>query len=417
MSEPTVRFSANKFWMNWQSLSRAHEFDNLMHAGFKKWPAAFSTDYMKVSELGPLEKWASELRQLDIQTLIVIGIGGSSLGGIALKALIDPHSDRLVFWEGPHPSKMQRIAQLAETRQTALLFVSKSGTTLETRANLSLFRQFFPGVPEYFVTSEPAAIKDLGANAQNTFLIPKDLGGRFSIVSPVGMMPAMFLDYNARSFLTAFAEANAQWEISIPVAENVAKQTAIHFYNLFAARFTGVAFWIYAADLVDWGRWLVQLWAESLGKKPHIAALPMVVQGPEDQHSLLQYFMEASNRHLHCFVHTESYGSRDSLITAEARGEFADKSLSQILQAQMKSIESALSTKERPVAEYLLSDLSEAEMARWFCFWMHVVSYLGYLWEVNPFDQPGVEAGKIICKKLLRGEAVEEAVQPVFDLR
>ena len=69
------------------------------------------------------------------------------------------------------------------------------------------------------------------------------------------------------------------------------------------------------------------------------------------------------------------------------------------------------------MAEYLLSDLSEAEMARWFCFWMHVVSYLGYLWEINPFDQPGVEEGKIICKKLLRGEAVEEAVQPVFDLR
>ncbi|MCX7633422.1 MAG: hypothetical protein N2Z22_08840, partial [Turneriella sp.] len=326
------------------------------------------------------------------------------------------HSDRLVFWEGPHPMRMQKIAQLAETRQTAVLFISKSGTTLETRANLALFRQFFPNVPEYFVTSEPAAIRDLGATEKNTFLIPKNLGGRFSIVSPVGMMPALFLDYNAKAFLSAFAEANARWEISIPVAENVAKQTAIHFYNLFAARFTGVAFWVYAADLVDWGRWLVQLWAESLGKKPHIAALPVVVQGPEDQHSLLQYFMDASNRYLHCFIHTESYGSRDSLITADARGDFADKSLSQILQAQMTSIESALTSRERPVAEYLLSDLSEAEMARWFCFWMHVVSYLGYLWEINPFDQPGVEAGKMICKKLLRGEAVEPPVQPVFDI-
>jgi hypothetical protein len=236
-----VRFSANKFWMNWQSMGRAQELDALMHAGFKKWPAAFSTDYMKTSELAPLEKWAAELRQLDAQTLIVIGIGGSSLGGIALKALIDAHSDRLIFWEGPHPSKMQKIAQIAEQKQTAVLVVSKSGTTLETRANLSLFRQFFPGVPEYFVTSEPAAIRDLGANSKNTFLIPKELGGRFSIVSPVGMMPAMFVDYNVKAFLTAFDEANAEWEISIPVAENVAKQTAIHFYNLFAARFTGVA--------------------------------------------------------------------------------------------------------------------------------------------------------------------------------
>ena len=78
MSDPTIRFSANKFWMNWQSLGRAHELDNLMHAGFKKWPAAFSTDYMKVTELAPLEKWASELRQLDAQTLIVIGIAMTS---------------------------------------------------------------------------------------------------------------------------------------------------------------------------------------------------------------------------------------------------------------------------------------------------------------------------------------------------
>lgn len=411
-----VRFSANKFWMNWQSLGRAHELDNLMHAGAKKWPAAFATDFMKVSELAPIEKWAAELRQLDAQTLIVVGIGGSSLGGVALKALINRHSDKLIFWEGPHPATMQHIAQVAENKQTALLFVSKSGTTLETRANLALFRQFFPGVPEYFVTSEPQQIKDLGATAKNTFLIPKNLGGRFSIVSPVGMMPALFVDYNVKAFLTAFAAANTEWEISIPVTENVAKQTAIHFYNLFAARFSGVAFWVYASELVDWGRWLVQLWAESLGKKPHITALPIVVQGPEDQHSLLQYFMEAANRHLHCFVHTESYGSRDSLITGEVKGDFADKSLSQILTAQMRSIEAALSAKERPVAEYLMSGLSETEMARWFCFWMHVVSYLGYLWEINPFDQPGVEAGKIICKKLLRGEAVEAAVEPVFDI-
>ncbi|HRP70940.1 MAG TPA: hypothetical protein PLY93_15565, partial [Turneriella sp.] len=278
----TIRFSANKTWMNWQSLARAHELDMLMHTGFKKWPAAFSTDYMKVDELAPIEKWAAELRQIDAQSLIVIGIGGSSLGGIALKALTDPHSDRLVFWEGPHPIHMQHIAQVVENRQVALLFISKSGTTLESRANLALFRQFFPGVPEYFVSSEPEKIQDLGSTAQNTFLIPKNLGGRFSIVSPVGMMPALFVDYNVKIFLTSFAEANAEWEITIPVAENVAKQTAIHFYNLFAARFTGVAFWVYASELVSWGHWLVQLWAESLGKKPHITALPMVVKGPED---------------------------------------------------------------------------------------------------------------------------------------
>ncbi|MBV6493281.1 MAG: Glucose-6-phosphate isomerase [Turneriella sp.] len=411
-----TRFSANKTWMNWQSLDRAHELDTLMHAGGKKWPAAFSTEYMKADALGPIEKWAAELRQIDIHNLIVIGIGGSSLGGIALKALTVPHSDRLIFWEGPHPMSMQHIAQIAEKKQAAVLVVSKSGTTLETRANLSLLRQFFPGLPEFFVTSEIGQVKDLGANEKNTFLIPKPLGGRFSIVSPVGMMPALFVDYNVKAFLTAFAEANAEWELAIPVAENVAKQTAIHFYNLFAARFTGVAFWVYAADLVPWGRWLVQLWAESLGKKPHIAALPMVVQGPEDQHSLLQYFMEASNNHLHCFIHTESYGSRDTLVPPDMRGDYADKSLSQILTAQMRSIEAALSAKERPVAEYILGDIGEAQMARWFCFWMHVVSYLGYLWEVNPFDQPGVEAGKIICKKLLRGERVDEAVHPVFDL-
>ncbi|MCX7634112.1 MAG: hypothetical protein N2Z22_12350, partial [Turneriella sp.] len=103
MSEPKTRFSANRFWMNWQSLERAHDYEQLIHVGHKKWPAAFATDYMKPNELGPLEKWAQELRQLDIETLIVIGIGGSSLGGVALKALIAPHSDRLVFWEGPHP--------------------------------------------------------------------------------------------------------------------------------------------------------------------------------------------------------------------------------------------------------------------------------------------------------------------------
>lgn len=405
-----IQFSTNAVWQNWQGSISDAKAEEKMHAGWKAYPPAFVSHYAKADDLQAYFDVISKLKADGVESLVIMGIGGSSLGSIALQHFFDRYSKKLYFWEGPHPQTMRHIGKMAETKKTAVLWISKSGSTLETRTSLALFRQFFPGVPEYFVTSEPKKIADLKPKPENIFHIPEPLGGRFSIVSPVGILPAMFLGFDIVSFLSGFEEGVEAWDISNPVSGNTAKKTAMQYKEILTAGFSGVVFWVYSQELQGWGKWLVQLWGESLGKKPEVAAFPIMAAGPEDQHSLLQYFMEGPNTFIHNFVHVNSYGSHDTVVPDSVKTEAVNHSLFEVLNAQMRSIELALDEVKRPVSEYILPDLSASILGRWMCFWMYVVSYVGYLYEVNPFDQPGVEAGKIYCKKLLTGQNTREVM-------
>ncbi len=411
-----IEFSTNRIWKNWQP-SRAHQsIEDKLHAGYKKFPPAFTEHISTDQEMAAMQQWSDKLKSSGVEILVVCGMGGSSLGAKAIQSLLDPHSDQIFFWEGPHPQVLRHIGRVAENRKTALLVVSKSGNTLETRTNLALFRQFFPGVREYFITSEPDKIKDLGATKENTFLIPKPLGGRFSVMSPVGIMPGYFMGADMESLMRGFREGIEAWDIAIPVANNAAKIVAQQYFELFRAGYQGAIFWVYANDLMGWGRWLIQLWGESLGKKVEVQAVPLLNQGPEDQHSVLQYFMEGPNQFVHTFVHAGSYGTHDTVVPGDFPAESANHSLWEVLNAQMRSIELALGEENRPVSDFIVPEMDMYNLGKWFAFWMYIISYMGYLYDINPFDQPGVEKGKIYCKKLLTGIAVEPPTTKVLEL-
>ena len=411
----SIDFFSNRIWKNWQNTGNTARYEELFHSGYKMYPPSFVKDSSKVADLGPYKAVAEQMKNDGIEILAVVGIGGSSLGGKAIHNLFNAYSDRIFFWEGPHPSAFYHMGKTAESRKVGLLWISKSGSTLETRTNLALFRQFFPGTPEYFVTSNPEKIADLNPPADKIFVFPEDLGGRFSMVSPVGIIPGFFLGADMEGFVQSFQSGIEQWDVSIPTENNAAKQIASQYFSLLENRFEGVVFWVYAAEMMGWGRWLVQLWGESLGKRSNISALPYLAQGPEDQHSMLQFFLEASNSYMHTFVHVGGYGVHDTVVPQEFPGEFGNHTLWEILQAQQKSIGLALSENLRPVSEFTLPGLEMQNMGRWFALWMYVVTYLGYLYEINPFDQPAVEKGKIYCKKLLAGSDVEPAVSKVLE--
>lgn len=399
-----ISFSTNHVWRNWQSANvHFSHLEEAFHRGYKCFPPAFVNHVPTEEDLAKMLSWSDNLKSRGIEVLVVCGIGGSSLGAKAIYSMVDPFSERLFFWEGSHPQLLRQVGRLAERRKTALLFVSKSGTTLETRTNFALFRQFFPSLPVYFVTSEREKIKDLVTTEENVFILPQPLGGRYSVISPVGLLPAYFIGADVDSLVQGFRYGVEAWDIAIPIPQNPAKQVANQYYELFRANFTGAVFWVYARELQGWGSWLIQLWGESLGKKSEIHATPILNFGPEDQHSVLQYYMQGPNQYLHTFIHTDSYGSHDTVVPQDAQVESANLPLWKVLHSQMQSIELALTEENRPVCEFVLPELSMYQLGKWFAFWMYVVTYLGYLWDVNPFDQPGVEQGKQYCKKLLLG--------------
>ena len=318
---------------------------------------------------------------------------------------------KLLFWEGSHPWVLKEYSKILENHRSALLWISKSGTTLESRVNFALVRDFFPDLPEYFITSNPETIKDINRGKDNIFQIPIKLGGRFSVISPVGIMPLLFLGVPMEEFLRGFTSAIDDYRISVGYNENIAKKTAHEFHTLLTSGYHGAVFWIYAHEMLGWGDWIVQLWSESLGKNPNVKALPYFAKGPEDQHSLLQFFQEGPNNYIHIFCHTKSYAPFNARISNDHNGIFAGHTLWEILNAQMQATQLSLNEADRPIAEYLFPNIYKDKdnqikpdlflMGRWMCYWMYVVSYMAYLYEVNPFDQPGVEKGKIHCKEIL----------------
>ena len=416
-----IIFSINRLWDQKSMSIDPKSAEEKFHAGILKYPPAFNQNRISPDDLLLMENLAEDLLSQDIQDLVIIGMGGSSLGAKSIMPLLKFYkkADRnhfVHFWEGSHPELIMEISDRLKKRKSAALFISKSGTTMESRTMLGLYREFFPENPVFFITSHPEKVTDLGANEKNTFSIPENLGGRFSVVSPVGILPGFFAGGDMYSFVKHFNETNEKLDISIPFSDNPAKIAAAQYYNLLTSGYTQPVFWSYTRKLKPFLDWIVQLWAESLGKAAHINAYPGTALGPEDQHSLLQYHIQGPTTLLHTFFHVNSYGARDFVIPGEVKSISAGKTLWKVLHAQMKSIETALTDAKRPVSEFCIPELNLDFMAELFSFWMHTVTYLCYLYDVNPFNQPGVESGKIICKKILTEDSMPDNLNQVFSI-
>lgn len=403
----SIKYAVNDIWQRSLEGDLPEKVDEVFSEGSKKWPATFAKEYCSQEELEKFKGVAFVMRSQGIETLILIGMGGSARGSKAIQSFFGDSPFELVFWEGSHPQMLAKISRLIEEKNVGLLWISKSGSTLESRANLSLFRQMFAQVPEYFITSHPEKIADLNPAPERTFLIPVDLSGRYSVVSPVGILPGFFVGADMFSFMEGFREGIGKWDVAYPFSGNTAKQIAWQYYQLLRSHYHGVVFWIYCVELLPWGDWLLQLWSESLGKSTGTHALPILARGPEDQHSLQQFFLDGPNHYLHTFFHTTSYGMLDTSVSSENSDELTDCSQWDILSAQMHSVASALSRKAYPVSLFELPGLYSGTniqmqiLGEWMSFWMFMITYIAYLYQVNPFSQPAIEVGKSLMQKHL----------------
>ena len=318
------------------------KIDSVIASESTKWPAAFTTDFADLEMVSKCKEWVVNLHEKNINLLIIIGMGGSSLGGKALESyasLTSPSNRKLFFLEGPHPGKVHEALRINEN--AALLWVSKSGSTLESLTNLSILLQGNK-IPDdiAIVTSQPDKVKSTLPEIllkNPIFIIPENLGGRFSIVSAVGIIPGFFLGLDMGQFMQGFNKAVQQFSQKVSFDQNPAKKIASDYYHSLAKK-QGVVFWVYSEELFGWAFWLQQLWGESLGKRPGVTALPYVCRGPEDQHSMLQFFLEGPDEYLHSFIIAENFGNKDLEVKSEIPGIHNNHSVHDIINSQMKSI-------------------------------------------------------------------------------
>lgn len=341
--------------------------------------------------------------------LAVIGIGGSSLGPKVLSQVFDL-GGQVVFFENVDPvSFQQKVQGLGSLEGVHWLVISKSGKTLETLAQLSLVldlygRQFDSA--NFTVVTDPG-VNPLSEWAQSNQVriveMPENVGGRYSVLTPVGLLVAGYLNCDVDQFLVGARWANGQSEL---VAEAVAQTQ-----QSFLRKEWITTFWSYSDSLALFGDWIQQLWAESLAKRttrteavaPRMST-PLRLVGANDQHSILQQLMDGEKDKFIWFIGVNSTEGNDLSLGDKVIGlpnYLKNKPLGKILAAERIGTQKALAGQGVNSLCLEVEGLAEKQLGALFQFFALTVAGIAELNDINAFDQPGVELGKRLAHEIL----------------
>jgi glucose-6-phosphate isomerase len=355
---------------------------------------------------------ARELRRM-AQRLVVAGIGGSALGAKALCA----GGNEVAFLEGVDPRSVQRTLRSVDWRKAALNIVSKSGGTLETLVNAGLALEALKKAhPVEWRRRVVATCSPVDGRLQRwaasegikVLQIPQPVGGRYSVLSPVGLLPSAFQGTDP-SVLVAGARSGADKALLAAGAKNPALAFALALVSFFAAGRTEVVLWGYGEKAYAFALWAQQLLGESLGRRitasgaeRRVGATPLCCRGSEDQHSLLQLFVDGPLVRWVLLLTGEEPGPALSPKTRAFAG-LPDRvvQLGQVQEALWKGTQRGLREAGVPVGRYDLGSADAFSLAESFYVFMAATIYAAALLEVDPFGQPGVEAGKHHTRDIL----------------
>lgn len=347
--------------------------------------------------------------------LVVVGIGGSSLGPRSLDELLTDtmvSDKKLHFCENVDAMEFETLfRKLKDLSRVAWVFVSKSGSTIETLVSADFIYQKYAEKnlkPLSLIISEKKN-NPLEQWAQKNNLehleIPEDVGGRYSVLTSVGMLPMAFLGLDVEEFrLGAKAilkEKNLIAEMVAQSIQSFERQEWISF------------FWFYGSRYQNFGRWLQQLWAESLAKTcsragkspaPRVST-PMWAIGSSDQHSLLQQVMDGARDKFVIFQRNKAIENKGAALKTSQFSHqdfFVGHSMGQLIKAQAQGTCQALNEHKISTMTLELVDSSPRSLGAQLLFWQLVVASIAEVLDINAFDQPGVELGKRLAKSILK---------------
>lgn len=346
-----------------------------------------------------------------VKHLVVVGIGGSDLGGKTLKQSLANNNFPVTFiGDSTDPYPYYQLLKNINPQETLINIVSKSGSTTETAVGLLLLKKFYEDKgldwSKHFVFTTDAnsgILHDLASkHLIPTLPIPANVGGRYSVLTAVGLFPALFMGINIDSLLDS-AHQYAQILTSDNSPDNPAWQFALQAY-LFSKlkNIHNLVIMPYASRLEFFADWFRQLWAESLGKN-ETGILPIKAVGPADQHSQLQFYNQGKNLNTYLFISLKNY-SHNLIINnkdIEALSFLDQKNLQTIIQTEYNATRFSLATNGRPSSHLLIEKIDEVSIANLFVFFEMATLYTASLLDINPFDQPGVEQSKNYMYSLL----------------
>ncbi len=391
------------------------EIHQKINEGFNKGDFGFMKLPFEQPELDRIKKIAVDIRQ-KFKSVIVLGIGGSCLGALALhQAFNHPFhnqfsSPQIYFLDNVDPELIQALLDVIEIKKTLILVISKSGKTAETLSQFLLFFEKIKraGSPkeQIIIITDPqkGPLREIAQEEEFvSFSIPPEVGGRYSVLTPVGLLPAAILKIDINALLKgAQTMAKRCQEIKNPAY----LYALTHFLLLQQGYNIHVLFpYVYALrGLADWWR---QLWAESLGKEGK-GPTPVKALGVTDQHSQLQLYMEGPLDKVITFVTVKRFRSRLDIPIHFA--PFADiaylggHTFNELIYTEQTATEAALTKAKRPNAKLEMDVVSPFELGEFFyCLELATVC-CGLMMRINPLNQPGVELGKRYTQALMGRE-------------
>ena len=361
------------------------------------------------------------------ENLVVLGIGGSALGNIALQTALNPayhnllpgskrRGPRLFVMDNVDPMQFGDLVETLGTglKQTLFNVISKSGETAETAAQFLIMRDLLAKklgakalTRQMLVTTDPEGGTMRGivdAEGFDALTVPPGVGGRFSVLSAVGLFSAGMCGIDVAKLLGGAAAMNARVGVR-SVTKNPAAMLALLLHAFYVRGKRLHVMMPYSYQLKDLSDWYRQLWAESLGKRHDLEGqevllgpTPIKALGTTDQHSQVQLYREGPNDKVFIFLEVEKFG-RDVKIP-RAKGVPAElkylegQSLGKLINAEKQATEFALVASQRPCLTIRFPAVNADTVGQFILLWEAATSIAGGLLNINPYDQPAVQTGK-----------------------
>ena len=333
----------------------------------------------------------------NFQTVVVIGMGGSILGTKAIYSFLKHKiKKKFIFIDNLDQDFLSKIKRECKLAKTLFLIVSKSGNTNETIINSSYFKFFFKKSNIIIISENKNNILCKFAKSKGFNFIKHNpfIGGRYSVFSEVGMLPAYLMGLNPKNFkknLPKFLNSKK-------ILSNSIKQ----LLKIKIKKFKTVILFNYVPELNDFLLWLQQLLAESLGKKKK-GFMPVVSNAPKDHHSLLQLYLDGPKDKI--FYVFSSKSKKNLKLNCNVFGKEVSylnkKSYQDVKVSQKNAFIEILKKNRTPFREVVIKKFDEDTLGKLFLLFIFETIALGKMMKINPFDQPAVEKVKVLTKKFL----------------
>lgn len=431
-----------------------NQLNNSAGTGWERW-RLLPFDPMRSEHVGSIKDLVNELRPAT-DNLIVLGIGGSALGNIALQAALNGATYNLLPREQRAPGGAPRLFVLDNVdpqvvgatfddvrrsdpglKRTIVNVISKSGETAETAAQFLIARSMLKDALGKDYARHIVAVTDPSAGTMRricdaegyaTLPVPDGVGGRFSVLSPVGLFSAAMCGIDIDALLDGAAAMDKRCS-STDITSNPAAQLALVLMELYRKGKFNHVLMPYSNGLYSLADWYRQLWAESLGKRVDregnevfVGPTPIKALGATDQHSQVQLYREGPNDKVIGFMQVEQFEHDVTIpddLPAEAVEQLqylAGSTLGTLLNAEKQATEFALVQSQRPNFTIRFPRVNAYHVGEFLQLWMITTAYAGLMLNIDAYDQPAVETGKLATFGLMGRAGYEHRRKKVLGL-